>query len=478
MPSSLSPPESNRTSGSHGLRRSLSLFDLVLTQILFVVGSGWVGFAALLGRAQAVYWITAMAIFYLPMAASVVLLNREMPLEGGLYSWARIAFGDFPGFLVAWNIWVYSLGVAAVILFSLPSEIGYLLGPVGEHLAHNAIQSGIILFAVLALLTLASLLGLEFGKWFHNLGGAAIVSVFALLILLPLLAILRHQPIHWEPLPLALPTLSRHAFATVGLMMIGGLAGLEYIAILAGETQAPARTIGRSVQIASPIICLLFILGTSAVLAFAHGPVNIIAPIPQTFRLALGNSGWGNLLAIAAITALQLRLIGTASLVLTGASRLALTAGWNHLLPHWFTRIHPRRKTPANAILFTALLVAAILLAASANARIQEAFQLMIVASVAHYALAYMAMFAIPLFASATLRHRFPRWLRFTSTLGFAATLFSLIVSIFPIVPVPAPLAYAAQIILFTAISNLAAALFYRLRTRAISNPINAESLT
>lgn len=460
--SDFSPPKSAQP----GLRRSLSLFDLVLSQILFVVGSGWVGFAALLGRAQAVYWITAIAVFYLPMAASVLYLNRAMPLEGGLYSWARIAYGDFPGFLVAWNIWVYSLGVAAVILFSLPSEIGYLLGPSGAHLAENPLASGSIILGILALLTLAALFGLEFGKWFHNLGGASIVAVFTLLILLPPLALLHHQPIHWEPLPFALPTLSRHAFATVGLMMIGGLAGLEYIAILAGEAVAPARTIGRSVQIASPVICMLFILGTSAVLAFAHGPVNLLAPIPQTLRLALGSSGWGNLLAIASIAALQLRLLGTASLVLTGASRLALTAGWHHLLPRWFTRLHPHRATPTNAILFTSLLVAAILLAASANARIQEAFQLMLAASVAHYALAYMAMFAIPILAATSLRRQFPRWLMLSSTVGFAATLFSLAVSIFPVVAVASPTAYAAKIILATAISNLAAGVFYVARNR------------
>ncbi len=456
------------TSGTHGLRRSLSLFDLVLTQILFVVGSGWVGYAALLGRAQAVYWMTAMAVFYLPMAASVVLLNREMPLEGGLYSWARIAFGDFVGFLVAWNLWVYSLGVAAVILFSLPSEFGYLLGASGAHLAENSVASSLIILAVLVLLTIGSLLGLEFGKWFHNLGGASIVTVFTLLILLPVLALLRHQPTHWEPLPFAIPVLSRHAFATVGMMMIGGLAGLEYIAILAGETQAPARTIGRSVQIASPIICLLFILGTSSVLAFARGAINIIAPVPQTIRLALGLSGWGNVVAIAAIAALQLRLIGTASLVLTGASRLALTAGWHHLLPGWFTRLEPRRGTPVNAIVFTSLLVAAILLAASVNTRIQEAFQLMIVASVAHYALAYMAMFAIPLAASAALRSHFPRWLCISSTIGFAATLFSLMVSVFPVVPVASPLAYAVKIMAFTGATNLIATVFYRVRTRTV----------
>ncbi len=458
---------STQSSESGGLRRSLSLFDLVLSQILFVVGSGWVGFAALLGRAQAVYWITAIAVFYLPMAASVVCLNRAMPLEGGLYSWARIAFGDFLGFLVAWNIWVYSLGVAAVILFAMPSEIGYLLGPIGAHLAENPLASAAIVLGVLALLTLASFFGLEFGKWFHNLGGTGIVLVFTLLILLPPLALLRHQPIHWEPLPIALPVLSRHAFATVGLMMIGGLAGLEYIAILAGEAQSPARTIGRSVQIASPVICLLFVLGTSSVLAFARGPVNLLAPIPQTLRLALGSSGWGNLLAIASIAALQLRLLGTASLVLTGASRLALTAGWHHLLPGWFTRLHPRRSTPANAILFTALLVAAILLSASVNTRIQEAFQLMLAASVAHYALAYMAMFAIPILAAATLRRQFPRWLALSSAVGFAATLFSLAVTILPVVSVASPAAYAAKIILATTLSNLAAAAFYLIRTRA-----------
>ena len=117
-------------------------------------------------------------------------------------------------------------------------------------------------------------------------------------------------------------------------------------------------------------------------------------------------------------------------------------------------------------ILFTSLLVAAILLAASANARIQEAFQLMLAASVAHYALAYMAMFAIPILAAASLRRQFPRWLMLSSTVGFAATLFSLAVSIFPVVAVASPTAYAAKIILATAISNLAAGVFYVARNR------------
>ncbi len=49
-------------------------------------------------------------------------------------------------------------------------------------------------------------------------------------------------------------------FALFGQIMFGGLCGLEYIAILAGESRQPARTIGQSVWIASPIICGMFVM--------------------------------------------------------------------------------------------------------------------------------------------------------------------------------------------------------------------------
>src|SRR5260370_2856106 len=94
---------SHSAADPHSLHRHLRLRDLVLTQVLCVVGSSWVGIAAGLGRAQALTWIAAMILFYLPMAVSVIHLNREMPLEGGLYFWARTAFGDLGGFMTPHN---------------------------------------------------------------------------------------------------------------------------------------------------------------------------------------------------------------------------------------------------------------------------------------------------------------------------------------------------------------------------------------
>jgi len=78
---------------SPGLRKDLGLIDLVLMQIMYVVGSGWVGTAAKLGSSHTVFWLLAIALYYLPQAAVVIFLARLMLLEGGLYQWTSIALG-------------------------------------------------------------------------------------------------------------------------------------------------------------------------------------------------------------------------------------------------------------------------------------------------------------------------------------------------------------------------------------------------
>src|SRR5271168_876669 len=104
---SLVSGETEALGEEHRLRRQLMVRDLVLAQILCVVGSSWVGVAAGLGRGETLTWMAAMLLFYVPMGAVVIGLNRVMPLEGGLYVWAHRAFGDLWGFLTAWNLWVY-----------------------------------------------------------------------------------------------------------------------------------------------------------------------------------------------------------------------------------------------------------------------------------------------------------------------------------------------------------------------------------
>jgi len=475
MTMDLSPAVAPKAAAEHGLQRQMGLFDLVLAQVLCVVGSTWVGVAAVLGRAQALTWIAAMLLFYFPMAVVVVLLNRIMPLEGGLYVWANRAFGNLGGFLTAWNLWFYGVSVAVAILYATPTELAYLIGPRATWLPESHVASLAIVGVIIAAITVGAIYGLDVGKWIHNIGGAAMILLFAGLILLPIWALIeRHlRPIDTQAMgvALALPTRSLRSLALFGQMLVGALSGLEYAAIFAGESRQPARNIARSVWIASPIICAMFILGTSSVLVFSQpgSTIDLIAPIPQTLRIALGSSGIGNVVVITAILLLELRLLGAASYMFSGVTRLPMTIGWDKLLPQWFTRLHPRRKTPVNSILFTFVLMMALLVMASAGVHAQEAYQVLSNASLTHYELMYMSMFAIPLVGATSLRTSLPSWLKWASLAGFCAALFSFLISIYPFVNVLNPFEYGVKIAGTVLVSNAVAVTFYMLRKRKLA---------
>ena len=66
MQTSLDRAERDVEQQSAALKKPLGLRDLVLTQILFVVGSSWVGTAAKLGQAHLFFWLLAILLFYIP----------------------------------------------------------------------------------------------------------------------------------------------------------------------------------------------------------------------------------------------------------------------------------------------------------------------------------------------------------------------------------------------------------------------------
>ena len=103
--------------------------DLVLTQILFIVGLTWIGVAGKLGSSHVVFWLLAIALFYLPSAAVVIYLNRLMPLEGGLYQWAKLGFSEAVGFILAWNLWLYVIVNTSEIGLQSATYLSYALGP-------------------------------------------------------------------------------------------------------------------------------------------------------------------------------------------------------------------------------------------------------------------------------------------------------------------------------------------------------------
>ena len=454
MTTALERAEQNVEQHSDALKKPLGLFDLVLMQIVFVVGSGWVGTAAKLGPSHLFFWLLAILLFYIPQAAVVIYLNRLMPLEGGLYQWAKLGFNEFAGFMVAWNVWLLSITVIALGGMFVTTNLSYAIG--AAWMPDSKLCVSLISCVLVAGLAWTGIRGLSLGKWLHNTGGFAVLLAYGALLILPFVSLARGELKQYHPFQIALPTMSIfYCFNIFSKLAVGGLSGFEYVAILAGEARAPARNIGRSVVIASPIIALMFILGTSSVLALVgNNQIDLIGPVPQALRLGLRSFPIAGAIASVGILMMTVRSVSATSVHLTGSSRLPMVAGWDRLLPDWFSRLHPRYKTPINSIFFVGAVTLVIAIASQIGAGIQEAFQLVDNAANVFYGIVYLVLFAIPIAGASAVRRNARLWLRIAAVCGFAVSLLAIFFTVYPIIDVPSRLLFAAKIIAVTVIAN------------------------
>ena len=449
------------------LKKELGLFDLVLTQVVFVVGTFWVGWAAKIGHEQNVFWILAIVTFYLPLAAAVIFLVRLMPLEGGLYQWSKLAFNDFVAFMVGWNLWIFAIFILAGMGLVVTTSISYAIGPSAAGMKDSSKLIMLISFIMVTVMVLAAMRGLALGKWVHNVGGLVHMTTFAILILLPLVAVSGVIAGEYKPFAFQFPTFSEYNINVASKLALGGLTGFEYIAILAGETRAPAKNIGRSVVIATPIIALMFILGTSSVLAFVpRDRIDVIGPIPQVLSIGFQSLGWVGTIGSIAILGIAVRTIALMSIYFAGNTRLPMVAGWDRLLPAWFSRLHPKYKTPINSILFVGAVTLVLSVLSKLGVHAQEAFQLIDNTGGVFYALTYLVLFAIPLFGTKALGVRAPWWLKIACASGFIVTLIFIGFSVLPITEVGNSLAFALKVSGTVLIVNAVGVTIYVLRKR------------
>ena len=452
---------------SSSLKKELGLTDLVLTQILFIVGLPWVGVAAKIGPSHILLWLGAIALFYLPSAFVVIYLNRAMPLEGGLYQWAKLGLNDLIGFMTAWNLWLFAILNTSEVGLQVTQYLGYIMGPESEWLTANAWFIGIVNTAIIGALIFVTVVGLGVGKWIHKAGGIFMILIFVGLLLLPLLNLAKGTISEYHPFRTAMPVLSLLTLNLLGKMGFGALGGFEYVAIHAGEARDPVRSIGRSVVVAAPIIALMFILGTGSVLALIPSDqIDLIAPIPQLLSVGFGPLGAAVAIVPLAIFAMLSIRLAQASVMFGGNTRLPMVAGWDNLLPGWFTKIHAKYNTPVNSILFVGAVTLVMGIVGLIGVGKQEAFQLLWNASGVFYALTYLVLFAIPLFGLRASGVKIPIWLRIAALSGFLMTLLFVAVSIVPLVQVESPLMFAVKIGSLIIITNLIGLAIYLIARR------------
>ena len=252
------------------------------------------------------------------------------------------------------------------------------------------------------------------------------------------------------------------------------LPGLEQVAVFAGETRDAAKAILRSAWIAAPLIAAIFILGTASLLTYIPAQsVDLVGPVPQVLAAAFNGGGpvqgidWGLMLGRAAILGLAVTVIAQYALIIAETSRLPLVAGWDGILPAWFTRLSPRFGTPVRSILVIIVLGLISGLLASSGAGKQEAFQLLTTSANILYAVYYGMMLLIPIVVGSRFGTGAGAWLKIAAGAAFLVTLLATAMNLFPIVDVASPILFGIKVFGVAVLVNaLGAALYYTGKSR------------
>lgn len=417
-----------------GLHRVLGLRDLVLFNIVIVVGVRWLAAAAHTGPGSVTLWITAALLFFVPSTLVVAGLSRRYPEEGGLYVWTKQAFGPWHGFLC---------GVSYIL-----STLAYLPSLVLSGLAMGAAAFGFrqdkwyvvalavgILWAVLA----ANLVGLEVGKWTSGFGGMATLGAGALIMAGGALAWFHGGPA--APLTGFLP---RWDWDKLNFWSQIALAftGLELGAVLAGEIRDPRRTIPRAAWISGLGISGIYVGGTLAVLCLLPAEqVNIMSGLIQAGDAAGARLGWA---AFPAVTAFLI-LVGTAGGIgswLNGTARLPFVIGIDEYLPPAFGRLHPRWGTPWVALVAEGLVCTVFLLAMTVGETLQTGYQLLVDLTTVTTLLPFLYIFAAGWKSEG---NQGSGWIRLGAICGIGVTGLALALAFVP--PEGARLQYEAKLL-------------------------------
>jgi amino acid transporter len=327
-----------------------------------------------------------------------------------------------------------------------------------SHTATVALTTAI----VVAVLVWLSVIGLRLGRWVQAVGGVLMLLIFAMIIALPWILVSNGTIPEFHPLRTATPVISLLSLNLLGKMGFGAFGGFEYVAIHAGECKDPARSIARATAIAAPIIVLMFILGTSSVLGvIPMKEIDLIAPIPQLLTKGFGTLGAAAAIAPIVLSAMLVIRFAQASVNFSGSTRLPMVAGWDSLLPLWFTRLSGKNRTPVNSIIFVGVTTFVTSILGLVGVGKQEAFQLLWNSAGIFYGLTYLAMFAVPLFGLKRAGVVPPAWVKACAASGLMMTLLYVVLSVLPIISVANPTIFAIKIISLIVMANLLGAAFY-----------------
>lgn len=317
-----------------------------------MIGSG----IFLLPAVLAPYGMLSFAGWLITGTGSILLalvfarLASRTHRSGGVYTYTREAFGDLPGFIIAWGYWTsYWIAVPAVAI----AFVGYL-GVFFPNLASQPALQATLATVMTWLCIAINLKGIR--------EAAALQLLMTLLKLLPLLLIIvlgfgagsvENLPSHN---PKQLPMLE--VLATTALLTMWAFSGMEAGTMPAGDVRNAETTIPRAILLGTLTVAFVYIASTAAVMMLV--PAQTLASSTSPFAdaaTAMGN--WGpKLIAIGALISTAGALNG----IVFVAAQMPMAVALDGLAPKQLATRNVG-KTPWISLLLVGVLSTALLLA-------------------------------------------------------------------------------------------------------------------
>ncbi|MFZ0500530.1 MAG: amino acid permease [Steroidobacteraceae bacterium] len=362
------------------LRRTLSVVGLTAFGIGSIIGTG---IFVLTGTAAANQAGPALVLSFVIAGCSCALvalcyaeLSAMIPVSGSAYSYAHAAFGEILAWFIGWNLVLeYTFSVATVSV-GWSGYVASLLAQFGLHLPYALAQApfdrGAGSFAIVttgawvnvpAVLIVAAIATLCYVGIRESAGANTIIVAckIAVIVLFILAGVSYIHPGNWHPF---IPPNTGHfgQFGWSGVVAGAGVIvfsyiGFDTISTCAQEAKRPERDMPLSI-IASLAICSVLYMATVVVLTgmVSYRDLNVAAPVALALDKYRGLRWLGVPVKLGAI----LGMTSTMLVMTVGQARIFMSMARDGLLPPWFSRIHPRFKTPANGTWVTGLAAAII----------------------------------------------------------------------------------------------------------------------
>jgi len=321
------------------LRRLLGRWDLTAIGINQVIGA-------------AVFLVPAQIAFHLgpwsPLAVLLVGLSTilvglcfaevgsRFETTGGAYLYSKAAFGRFVGFEVAWLQWFTRVAGLASVSNGIAITLSAFWPAVASGLGRMLLIGGITLT-----LMFVNLIGIRQSS---NLVNALTLAKLAPLVGFLVIGVWFIHPRYYPPIA----SVGRENLVAATLLLVFTFGGFDVVGVPAGEAKAPRRDVpialittigGVTLILISIQVLLMFTLPD-----LAHSKT----PIADAMQAITGPAG-----AYVVATGAVFSMVGNnAGQILSGSRTLFSLAAADEL-PAFFGRVHPRFKTPSNAIVIT-----------------------------------------------------------------------------------------------------------------------------